>query len=414
MRRLPWLLACAALTFATLPGAASAQVKIGFLAPLTGPQAEAGIALRQGALLAMEEINARGGVTVGGKKQTLQILVEDTTSKPDVGVALGEKLITSDKVHILVGDSYASSVTMAVMELAPKYGVPIYSIEPVSGAIAKKVAENPERYATYWKGDFNSDAYANTVFQTAMDLVKEGKLKPRSKTVAFVVEDTDYGRSNAGDAGRLFAEVGWKVVATETVPLGYTDFYPQFGKVRGLAPDVVVSCFTSNSSGIAFAKQYIEQGVSALHLAIYYPTRSEFIPQAGKAAEGVLWTPLLFDPENIKSQVAFAQAIQEKFLKGTTSKPNSDNAYGYDGIMNIADVLTRAGSLEPKKISQAFSTLDRKGLLGRYKFDQKNHTVMPGPDYIPVPTAQIQNGRNVIVWPATVKAGEYQTQPWTR
>lgn len=413
MRRLPLLLA-AAFVWASLPGAASAQVKIGFLAPLTGPQAEAGIALRQGALLAMEEINAKGGVTVGGKKQTLEIVFEDTTSKPDVGVALGEKLITSDKVHILVGDSYASSVTMAVMELAPKYGVPLYSIEPVSGAIAKKVQDNPQRYATYWKGDFNSDAYANTVFQTAMDLVKAGQYRPRTKTVAFIVEDTDYGRSNATDAAKLFAEVGWKTVATETVPLGHTDFYPQFGKVRGLAPDVVVSCFTSNSSGIAFAKQYVEQGVSALHLAIYYPTRSEFIPQAGKAAEGILWTPLLFDPENIKSQVAFAQAIQEKFLKGSTSRPNSDNAYGYDGIMNIADVLTRAGSTDPKKVTEAFSTLDRKGLLGRYKFDQKNHTVMAGSAYIPVPTAQIQNGRNVIVWPAAVKAGDYQPQPWTR
>lgn len=415
MRRVPLFLAAAALVWATLPGAASAQVKIGFLAPLTGPQAEAGIALRQGATLAMEEINAKGGVTVGGAKQPLQILFEDTTSKPDVGVALGEKLITSDKVHILVGDSYASSVTMAVMELAPKYGIPIYSIEPVSGAIAKKVQDNPERYATYWKGDFNSDAYAATVFQTSMDLVKEGKFKPRSKTVAFVVEDTDYGRSNAGDASKLFAEVGWKVVTTETVPLGHTDFYPQFGKIRGLGPDVVISCFTSNSSGIAFAKQYAEQGVAALHLAIYYPTRSEFIPQAGKAAEGTLWTPLLFDPVNIKTQVAFAQAIQEKFLKSTPgAKPNSDNAYGYDGIMNVADVLTRAGSLEPKKVSGAFSKLDRKGLLGRYQFDQKNHTIKAGPDFIPVPTAQVRNGKNVIVWPASVKAGEYQTQPWTR
>ncbi|HEY8369849.1 MAG TPA: ABC transporter substrate-binding protein [Thermodesulfobacteriota bacterium] len=414
MRRVPLLLAAAFLAWACLPGAAAAQVRIGFLAPLTGPQAEAGIALRQGAMLAVEEINAAGGVTIGGKKEKLELLVEDTTSKPDVGVALGEKLITSDKVHILVGDSYASSVTMAVMELAPKYGIPIYSIEPVSGAIAEKVAANPQRYATYWKGDFNSDAYARTVFQTTMDLVKEGKFTPRTKTVAFVVEDTDYGRSNAGDAAKLFTEVGWKVVATETVPLGHTDFYPQFGKVRGLSPDVVVSCFTSNSSGIAFAKQYVEQGVSALHLAIYYPTRSEFIPQAGKAAEGILWTPLLFDPENIKAQVEFAKAIQEKFLKGTTSKPNSDNAYGYDGIMNIADVLTRAGSLDPKKISDAFATLDRRGLLGRYKFDPKNHTVIAGPDYIPVPTAQIQNGKNVIVWPATVKAGEYRTQPWIR
>lgn len=413
--RLTTVAAVLAAGLLLLPPAARAQVKIGFLAPLTGPQAEAGIALRQGAILAAEEVNARGGVMVDGKRQPIEILFEDTTSKPDVGVALGEKLITRDKVHILVGDSYASSVTLAVMELAPKYGLPIYSIEPVSGAIARKIQDDPQKYATFWKGDFNSDAYAQTVFGTTMALVQEGKVKPKTKTVGFVVEDTDYGRSNATDAGKLFVEAGWKVVATETVPLGHTDFYPQFGKLRGLNPDVVISNFTSSASGVAFTKQYVEQGLGALHLAIYYPTRSEFLPQTGKAAEGILWTPLLFDPENIKAQAPFAQAIQEKFLKNQpNAKPNSDNAYGYDGIMNIVDVLTRAGSTDPKKISEAFAKLDRKGLLGRYQFDPKNHTVKAGPEFIPVPTAQVQNGKHVIVWPDTVKAGEYRPQPWIR
>jgi branched-chain amino acid transport system substrate-binding protein len=408
-------LATALLTgLVLLPSLARAQVKIGFLAPLTGPAAEAGIALRLGATLAMEEVNARGGVTVDGRKQPLQILFEDTTSKPEVGVSLGEKLVTSDKVHILVGESYHSSVTLAVMELAPKYGIPIYSIEPVSGAIAKKVADNPEKYATFWKGDFNSDAYAQTVFQTAMDLVKEGKVKPKGKTVAFVVEDTDYGRSNATDASKLFGEVGWKTVATETVPLGHSEFYPQFGKLRGLDPDVVISNFTSNASGIAFTKQFSEQGLTALHIAIYYPTRAEFLPGAGRTAEGLLWTPLLFDPDNIKPQQPFAEALKKKLAGTPNQTVTSDHAYGYDGVMNIADALTRAGSTDPKKVSEAFSKLDRKGLLGRYQFDPKNHAVKAGPEFIPVPTAQIQNGKNVIVWPATVKAGEYRPQPWMR
>jgi branched-chain amino acid transport system substrate-binding protein len=412
MRRLT--LAALLAGLAVFPALAHAQVRIGFLAPLTGPAAEAGVALRHGATLAMEEINAKGGVTVDGKKQPLQILFEDTTSKPEVGVSLGEKLITSDKVHILVGESYHSSVTLAVMELASKYGIPVYSIEPVSGAIAKKVQDNPEKYATFWKGDFNSDAYAQTVFQTTMDLVKEGKVKPKTKTVAFVVEDTDYGRSNATDASKLFTEVGWRTVATETVPLGHSDFYPQFGKLRGLNPDVVISNFTSNASGIAFVKQFSEQGLSGLHLAIYYPTRAEFLPGAGKTAEGLLWTPLLFDPENIKHQQPFDEAIRKKLTGATNPNPTSDHAYGYDGVMNIADVLGRAGSTDPKKVSEAFSKLDRKGLLGRYQFDPKNHAVKAGPDFIPVPTAQIQNGKNVIVWPATVKAGEYKPQPWVR
>lgn len=401
---------------AALPGVASAQVKIGFIAPLTGPAAEAGTALRQGATLAMDEINAKGGVDVGGKKQKLEILFEDSTSKPEVGVSLGEKLITRDKVHVLVGEAFHSHVTLAVMELAPKYNIPVYSAEPVSGAIADKVKKDPKKYAMFWKGDFNSDAYANAVFGTTMDLVKEGKFKPKAQTVAFVVEDTDYGRSNAVDAGKLFTGVGWKVLTTETVPLGHTDFYPQLGKIRGLDPAVVITVFTGLASGVAYTKQYEEQGVSALSIAIYHPIRPEFLPQAGKTAEGLLWVPLGFDPDNLKHQQQFAAAIREKFLKDKAgAKANNDHASGYDAALNIVDTIQRAKSLDPQKITEAFAKLDRKGLLGRYRFDiAGGHYTPAGPDGIPVPMAQIQNGRNVIVWPGTVKSADYKPQPWLR
>lgn len=415
----PWtavIALAAVIGLVALPGGASAQVKIGFIAPLTGPAAEAGTALRQGATLAMDEVNARGGVDVGGKKMKLEVLFEDSTSKPEVGVSVGEKLITRDKVHVLVGEAFHSHVTLAVMELAPKYNIPVYSAEPVSGAIAEKVRKDPKRYAMFWKGDFNSDAYAHAVFTSTMDFIKEGRFKPKSQTVAFVVEDTDYGRSNATDAGKLFTAVGWKVLTTETVPLGHSDFYPQFGKLRGLDPAVVITVFTGLASGVAYSKQYAEQGVSALSIAVYHPIRPEFIPQAGSSAEGLLWVPLSFDPDNLKHQQAFAAAIREKFLKDRPgTKPNSDHASGYDAINNIVDTIQRAGSLEPQKVSDAFAKLDRKGIIGRYQFDvDGGHYAKAGPEFIPIPMAQIQNGRNMIVWPSSVKSTDYKSQPWLR
>jgi branched-chain amino acid transport system substrate-binding protein len=402
--------------FFSLPRTADAQVKVGFIAPLTGPAAEAGTALRQGAQLAMDEINAKGGIDVGGTKQKLEVLFEDSSSKPEVGVSLGEKLITRDKIHVLVGEAFHSHVTLAVMELAPKYNIPVYSAEPVSGAIADKVKKDPKRYAMFWKGDFNSDAYAHAVFSSTMDLVKAGKFRPKAQTVAFVVEDTDYGRSNAADAAKLFTGAGWKVLTTETVPLGHTDFYPQFGKLRSLEPAVVITVFTGLASGVAYTKQYAEQGVTGLSIAVYHPIRPEFLPQAGKAAEGLLWVPLSFDPENLKHQQAFAVAIRDKFLKDRPgARANSDHASGYDAIYNIADTVQRARSLDPVKITNAFAKLDRKGLIGRYQFDvEGGHYAKAGPDFIPIPMAQIQNGRNVIVWPAGVKSGDYQPQPGLR
>ena len=133
-------------------------MKIGITAPLTGPAAEAGVALKQGFIMAVEEWNAKGGVMLKefNQKVPVEVLIEDCQSKPEVGVAIAEKLFTRDKVDVLLGDAFHSSVTMAIMELAPKYGKPIMSVEPVSEEIAKKVASNPKRYWNFWKGDWGS------------------------------------------------------------------------------------------------------------------------------------------------------------------------------------------------------------------------------------------------------------------
>lgn len=403
------------LVIILLAPSSSAQpktIKIGWTGPLTGPAAEAGVALRQGSTLAMEEWNAKGGVFIAAynKKIPVEILFEDCQSKPEIGVSLGEKFITRDKVHMLLSDAFHSSVTMAVMELAPKYGIPIMSIEPVSDEISKKVAKDPARYWSYWKGDFGSTAYARTIFHTYQHLLEQKAITPKTKTVAAIVEDTDYGRSNAVKTKELFEGIGWRFVSMETVPLGHTDFYPQLTKIKAADPDILVTCYTSLSSGVATVKQFHEVGLKSSHIAIYYPIRPEFIPQAGKAADYLLWTPLILDPEKVPAHKEFAEKIRKRWNVTT----NPDHAYGYDGVNNALDSIERAGSLEPKKIVEALSKLDRRGVMGRYVFEQSNHEIKDGPDFIPVPTAQIVGGKSSIVWPPKLASEKYTPPPWKK
>lgn len=406
------LVAFALLVFPLSQGLAQGEnvIRIGMTTPLTGPAAEAGISLRQGAELAVEEINAAGGISIRGIKYLIRLFVEDNESKPSVGLAAAEKLITRDKVRYLIGDAFHSSVTMAIMELAPKYRIPIVSCEPVSEEIANKVKADPKRYEFFWKADFGATAYAETVFETVKWLVDTKQFKPSSKTFFAIVEDTDYGRSNAKEASRRFAEIGWKTVGTETVPLGYTDFYPQLGKLREANADVLLSVFTSLSSGVALVKQFQELKIKALHMAIYYPIRPEFIQQAGPSSEGLLWTPLSFDPKNLAHQRAFAQKISRKF----NVVANSDHAYGYDCINLAADTLKRAQSLWPPDVIKAVAATDYKGILGRFVFDQTNHQAKAGPDFLPVPTAQIQGSESRIIWPKRLAYAKYQPQPWLK
>jgi branched-chain amino acid transport system substrate-binding protein len=392
--------------------AAPKTIKIGITSPLTGPAAEAGVALKQGFILAMEEWNAKGGVMLKefNKKIPVEVIIEDCQSKPEVGVSVAEKLFTRDKVDVLLGDAFHSSVTMAIMELAPKYGKPIMSVEPVSEEIAKKIASNPKRYWNFWKGDWGSTGYADSVFSTYRFLESKGAFKSKTQKIAFIVEDTDYGRSNAEKAKELFSAVGIQSVAMETVPLGYTDFYPQLGKLKNLGPDLLMTVFVSLSSGVALSKQFHEVGLKAYHHAIYYPLRPEFVPQAGKAADYLIWSPMLMDPEHNPKHKEFADAIKKRW----NATLNSDHASGYDGLNNILDSIQRAGSLDPKKVVEALSKLDLKGIMGRYVFEQANHQIRHGEEFVPVPAAQIVEGKSQVIWPSGMAFGKFQLPPWLK
>jgi branched-chain amino acid transport system substrate-binding protein len=394
------------------PAAAPQEVRIGVTAPLTGPTAESGVATKEGMILAWEEWNKKGGVYLKeyGKKLPVKVLIEDCQSKPEVGVSVGEKLITRDKVHFLIGDTIHSSVTMAVMELAPKYGLPVMSAQPVSLEIAKKIAKDPQKYWCFWKGDWNSTAYANTIFSTYQWLMKKGHFHAKNKTIAFIVEDTDYGRSNAEKAGESFAGIGWKSLTTETVGLGYTDFYPQLTKLKALNPDILVSVFVSLSSGVALSKQFQEVGMQSSHMAVYYPIRPEYIRDAGKAANHLIWTPQMTDPIHVPRHREFQEKVQKRWKVTMTQ----DHAFAYDTLNNVLGTIEKAGSLEPKAIVKALSQLDSTGVLGRYVFNQENHSIRDGADFLPVPASQIQNGKNVLIWPESMAVGTYQTPPWVQ
>jgi branched-chain amino acid transport system substrate-binding protein len=93
---------------------------------------------------------------------------------------------------------------------------------------------------------------------------------------------------------------------------------------------------------------------------------------------------------------------------------SADHASGYDAVNNICESIKRAESLDPKAIVGALSKLDNRGILGRYVFDQKDHTIKDGEGFLPVPAAQIQNGKNVIVWPPSLAAGTYTQPPWIK
>lgn len=404
MRMKTGLLIAAAAMLA-VPGIAAAQdVTIGVVGPLTGPAANTGVAAKQAMEYAVKQWNAGNGPSESDNPPQVKLLFEDSQSRPEVGVSAGQKLFTRDNVDMLIGDTLHSSVTMAMMELAPQFQKPVLSAEPVSTAIADKVSSDPEKYKYFWKGDYNSDGYGRAVHGFYKWMIEEGKLKPESKTIAFVIEETDYGRSNAEIISQLFAEDGWKTTEIEAVPLGAADFYPQLSKLRQNPPDIVVSVFSAANSGIAFVKQFKEQGLKSSSMGIYYPTKPEFMQQAGDAAEGMVWASLQFAPDLYPQHKEFSDAIQAEYGNPATFSHAEDYC-----VMNIAlKAIEKAGGNDPAKISEALGNTDYDCIIGRYVFDPKDHAIKSGPDFLPVPVAQVQGGKNVVLWPSSVATAEYK------
>ncbi|MDX5362244.1 MAG: ABC transporter substrate-binding protein, partial [Alphaproteobacteria bacterium] len=335
----------------------------------------------------------------------VELIFEDSASRPEVGVSAAQKLLTRDQVDVLLGDSIASSVTLAIMEVAPAFNKFMMSGQPVSIEIAKKIKSDPERFGNFWKASFNSDAYAATLHGTVSSLIESGDLEVKNRSIAFIVEDTDYGISNVEYTAPLFEADGW-TSQMETVPLGHADFYPQLSKLRNDQPDVLVSIFTSVNSGIALVKQIKEQGLDTLHLAVYYPIRAEFLEGAGEAAEGLLWTPLMFDPVNNEEHKKFSE-----FMNQNIGVPaGGDHAQGYCQMNMLLDNIERAGTVEPKALSAAFAETDYSCVIARYVYDTEIHTPKVGADYLPVPMAQIQGGSSYAVWPATTATAKFQPQ----
>lgn len=159
------------------------EIRIGVTAPLSGPSANSGIGLRQGMEYAAELINEKG-FNVGNKDARVKLIFEDTQSKPEHGVGSAEKLINDDKVHFLIGDSFNSSVTMAIMDLADQYEMPTMSAASVSEAIANKVKENPDAYKYFWKMYYGSGAYGQALIETYQYLDEKDHITPKNKTIA--------------------------------------------------------------------------------------------------------------------------------------------------------------------------------------------------------------------------------------
>lgn len=387
MKKLFLLLGLAvALGFAlaSQPVLAQDTVKVGIILPLTGGQAAFGEIEKNSFDMAMEELNAAGGIN--GKK--LQFLYEDDTGKPEVARSAAEKLISKDQV-VMLGGGYGSSETFAVAGVAQQTRMPFL----VNTGSADKITEQN------WDYVFRLNPPASDYPEGLESFLSE-VVKPQ--TAAIIFEDSAFGTSSSKSFEETCQRLGIKVVLSEGYSKGGVDFKPLLIKVKQANPDLVymisyvmdASLLMNQSRELKLTPKLFVGGGAGF-------TLPEFAKNAGKAAEGVFSATLWYQTLPYAGAVKYYDDYMKKFGKET----EYHGAEAYAAAYVIADSLKRAKSMGPDDIRQALSSTDMMTVFGPVKFTTVKK--MTNQNKLPTYLVQWIDGKLELVWPKNLAGKPY-------
>ena len=337
-------------------GSAGAQpIVIGVSTPQTGVAAVASEWEMWGVNLAVEEINAAGGL-LGGRK--LELMVLDNKCNPSEAVNVANKLVEA-KVVAIEG-AHCSSAHLASMKIIQDAKIPM-----ITG-----IASNPQITTLSGKGG-NDYAFRISASDAGMMQALGIYLADKKpfKTVAIVAEDSDFGRGGS-DAFKaaVVTKAGLEVVSTDIHPQNAPDFTSILTRLQQRRPDAIAT-FQLGGDSLNFLRQAMQIGVRIPFTGrIELGGRNTPIIEAGgleKSVSAWQYSPYADSPSN----KAFAEKIRAKYK----SEPYLQTWAGYDSIRVLAQAIKDAGSTDGSKIKDAIKAMSFTNVMGKtVKFDEYN------------------------------------------
>ena len=342
----------AAASFAALV-CAEDTIKIGEFASMTGKEATFGQISHQGALLAIEEVNAAGGVL--GRK--LELLTEDDQSKPGESATIVKKFISRDKVVAILGE-IVSSRTLEAAPICQNAKIPLVS----PGATAPEVTT---------KGDYIFRAcFIDPFVGTITAKFARDTLKVRRAGILSSVSSAQSVGLAKFFRERFTAE-GGTIALEQKFGEGDKDFRAQLTAIRAAGVDgVFIPAYYTEAALIC--KQARDLGLVIPLFGTDGRESAEFLATGGKAVEGC-YLVTHYSPENHSPLV---RAFNARFQQRWDTPSNALSALGYDAAMLIVDALRRAGTTDSAKLRDALAaTAGFVGVTGVFTLDaQRNPT----------------------------------------
>jgi len=331
---------------------ARAELRVGFMGPMTGPLGITGQELKRGFDLAVEHLNGK----IGG--QPTQVFVGNDQGNPNVATAEISRLIEKDKIHAVVGFS-ASNVVMAVSQPLSKAGVLLLSAHAGPSALAGKGCSENLFFVGHQNdqhgigmGQYLKNAGAKKVYAMGLDFqggwdIVEATLKAYGGTVA----------------GKTFT------------PLPQVDFAPELAQVRAASPDGLF-VFYPGAAAVSFVRQFAGTGMNK-HVQLYAVgavVDSLVLPAQGNAALGVITSNSWNATQDNAQNKRFVADFKTKYQRW----PTSFSAQAYDTVMYLdAAVRQLKGPVETKALRDALrKNADFKSIRGKFKLNSNHFPVM--------------------------------------
>lgn len=328
-------LAVAAMSFA------ADNIKIGLQGPLTGGSSPMGVSMRDGAKLAVTEINAKGGVL--GRK--IEMIERDDEAKNERGVQIAQELINKEKVVATVG-YINSGVSLASQRFYQEAKIPVMNNVATATTITKQFADQPENYV------FRNSA--NDTIQSTM-IVEEVIGRRKYTKVAILADSTNYGQLGREDLEKALKAKGITAVAIEKYNIKDVDMTPQLLKAKEAGAQVVIT-YGIGPELAQIANGMIKLGWKVPMMGSWTLSMGNFIDNAGKNADGALMPQTFIQEPNTPKRKSFIDAYQKAYKVTRIPSPVSA-AQGYDSVYLLAAAIAQAGSTEGPKVLAALEDL---------------------------------------------------------
>jgi branched-chain amino acid transport system substrate-binding protein len=391
----------AAIAGAPRPLRAQAKTfKIGAVHPVTGPLAEPGQACRLGAQMAVEAVNAAGGIKgKGGLK--LELVVGDTQTKPENGRVEAERVVTQG-AQMLMG-SFDSGSTAAMVSVAQQRRVPflidIAAADPITANVAKSVKEGQQKVQYVYRNFPTGSSFGRKAVQYFTEIFAEAKVTPKRVVLMYCNDLFGQNQSRGFLAAYKAAKPAWTLLEDDVIawPEPPSDLSTEVSKLKSLKPDVV-SPITRPASAQLLLPEIRKQRLDIL--GIVGPGSPGFY-EAGQIAilkDDVEYAMVSNPWANFKNPRT--NQVADEYKKRSNGKTfDTNSGYSYDAVHVIADVLERAASLDdPDAIVEALKKTSFTGGLMQYAGPVQFNELGDNPNAVTTMT-QILGQKPVAVWP---------------